>query len=187
MVLRKPAVKGHFTRKPRSVPVTTNPYEPPVAPPEESDEVRRARRWVSAPALGIGISGAVYVAFGILFIGMSIYGGVIVVYRTLRADADLDSIPRDMIVAFGGFFLMGVVAITVGGLAVRYARRLYRLDSDRGAHVACILGLIMYPLCMITLPLGIYGLIVLRRQDIRAVLKQRESQYRDQELNSRGG
>jgi hypothetical protein len=28
----------------------------------------------------------------------------------------------------------------------------------------------MYPLCLISLPLGIYGLIVLRRRDVRAVL-----------------
>lgn len=144
--------------------MSVNPYQSPEIAAEPKD-ARSARRWVAAPATGIWLGGALYFVFGILFF---ISYSIAAVYVALSSR--IGPLRMDDVIATVGACFIGLLLMAVGWLAMHCARRLYRLDSKQAAIAACLLGVIMYPLCIVTLPLGILGLIMLRRADVQEEL-----------------
>jgi hypothetical protein len=151
--------------------MTENPYQTPAAE-EDPEHIRLAKRWTAAPALGISICGACCVALGLLFGGLVAFVVASIAYHVFVVGQELTNITKEFLSGMAAFTLLGLVYALVGWLAYRNSRHLRNLTSTRGAHIACILGMIMYPLCLISLPLGVYGLIVLRRQEVREVLQE---------------
>ena len=144
--------------------MSVNPYQSPEIVADVKDP-RSARRWVAAPALGIWIAGALYFVLGIsLFVSYSIAA------VSTGLSRRIGPLSKGDVIGTLAACLIGLLLTTVGWLAMQCARRLYRLDSKHAAIAACLLGVIMYPLCMVTLPLGILGLIMLRRADVQEEL-----------------
>jgi hypothetical protein len=151
--------------------MSVNPYQSPEIAAEPKD-ARSARRWVAAPATGIWLGGALYVLFGGLMLGGYVVGGVMLVF--LAMSGRMGPLRFDDLLGAIGASLIGMALMAAGWLTTHCARRFYRPDSKHAAIAACLLGVIMYPLCIVTLPLGIWGLIMLRRADVQEELARAE-------------
>lgn len=101
------------------------------------------------------------------------------------AELDSDGPPSEVL-AEGMEYLWGAsqslagssLAVLFGGLAFYAGKRLRQLDSLRWAYAACWLSILLSPVLIVTLPLGTYGLSVLRRADVRAVIQEQQAARR---------
>jgi hypothetical protein len=157
-----------------------NPYESPRNVGENAPDLAflRARRWVAAPAIGVRLSGAICLLFGVLGAVMALVLMAKVGVSVVQSGISLADVPVEFWGGFLGVFGGSLLMATVGALGLRWGRRLDQLDSRWQAIAACVWGLLMFPLCVVTLPLGVYGLIVLRRGDVGEVLHKREAERR---------
>ncbi len=153
--------------------MNTNPYESPLLVESKTDAERAAERRVAPVAMGLQFSGVLVSLMGVIGVAGLLFAAVMwwqlsVEYGEVRAPIETDEALWTCLVIVGAFL--------VGFLAFYAGRRLRRLDSTRWAYAACILVLVFYPMCLITLPLSIYGIFVLRREDVKAVIRHRETQ-----------
>lgn len=158
-----------------------NPYQAPGLLGEDASAATSAKRRVAPVAIGLQCSGAFFAFFGALGVVMAILL-LAKIAPVLLADSENGGPPPEVIEEGVGFLweaakiLAGsTLSLLFGGLAFYAGKRLRRLDSLRWAYAACGLSIVFYPICFITLPLGVYGLFVLRRADVRAVIQEQQA------------
>jgi hypothetical protein len=147
--------------------MSENPYQSPATVEAESPEMQAALARVAPVGLAIRVFGMVYFAFGVWMFCVGIAGFFI---RLYQSPASLDA---DFLASALGITGLSLVAVAVGTLGIVLGGKLRRLDSIRGAYGAIALGFVLYPACILTLPLSLYGLWVLRRPGVKSVLAQR--------------
>lgn len=126
-------------------------------------------------AIGLQCSGAFFSLAGVLGVGM-----VLVMFAWLAPAflSDSGRLPPGFLGDMALLLLGSTACLLIGGFAFYAGRRLRRLDSLRWAYAACGLSIVFYPMCIVTLPLGIYGLFALRRADVRAVIEEQQAARR---------
>ena len=154
-----------------------NPYQAPTLLGEDAAAISSFRQRVSPIAIGLQWPGATFGVMGVL-------GMVMVFIRFARLGADLfadygrGGPPPGFIGDGVKIFAVFTVILLLGSLAFYAGRRLRRLDSLWWAYAACTLSIVSSPLLIVTLPLGIYGLFVLRRADVRAAIQEQQAARR---------
>lgn len=134
-----------------------NPYAASANVPLETDPQRaRVLNLLKPPSLGMLLVSGMMMAFGAL--------GAVALISTvwLAANGSADVLLSD--------FLRGGVMTGMGVLGVPMfigARRMRAIRSHRWALASAICGIIPHPFLLFTLPLSIWALIVLCRQDVR--------------------
>ena len=162
-------------------PMNHNPYQAPTLLGEDAAATKNARQRVGPIAIGAQCFGVLFVIAGALGIAVAIFIFT-KVSPVVWAELDSDGPPSEVL-AEGMEYLWGAgrglagstLSLLLGGLAFYAGRRLRRLDSLRWAYTACVLCILFSPMLIVTLPLGIYGLFVLRRADVRAVIQEQQA------------
>jgi hypothetical protein len=155
--------------------MNANPYEAPALLGEDTAAVTNARQRVGPIAIGLQWPGATFSVVGALGMAMMVILRFAQLGADLFADYGRGRPPPGFISDGVMFFAVFTVILLLSGLAFYAGRRLRRLDSLRWAYAACVISILFSPMLIVTLPLGIYGLFVLRRADVRAVIQEQEA------------
>lgn len=151
-----------------------NPYATPTPVENKTEPERTAERRIAPVAMGLQAAGVISFLMGLFGVTGLVFGAFM--WWRIHTKFGPEAAPPVRLIDEGLPMVGGTLAcLLVGFLSFYAGRRLRRLDSMRWAYAACTLGLVFYPLCVVTLPLGIYGFFVLRRADVKAVISQRQA------------
>jgi len=138
---------------------------------EERTEIDRtlAEQKVRGPAIGLLVTSGLGALLQIASIGLSLMG-------TLIPDAGSQYGEAPQIVSFlsGAYgILISVVGIAMAGFLAWAGLKMMRLESWGLALTACIVALVpcVSPCCLIGLPFGIWGLVVINDPTVKQAFR----------------
>lgn len=134
-----------------------NPYESPHSPNEALDDAERIRRRLTPVAIGLQVSSILHIAGGLFYF-------VFVYSQVTAPDADPEASRMSII-----YCMYFAIPMTYSALLITGAFSMIRLGSYTWAFTVCILAMVpmLGPCYFLAVPFGVWGLFILKRQDVR--------------------
>ena len=149
-----------------SAPMSSNPYASPT-PTAKPIGRSRAKSKVMGPAIGMIVYGCLALIGGIIGIVNQLINGPGLPAAQNQAEAAGQQIGYVV-----GFFLGGICVLAIFGFIIAGAIRMLNLKNYGLAMTACILSLLPCSLCcIIGLPFGIWGLVVLNDEHVKRAFR----------------
>lgn len=133
-------------------------------------------RKVNAPALGLLVFGVIGIIFAIFSMLGSAFDFGLSSMTDMYGDAD------ERIASFigGGFGLISsLIGLGVSGLIIFGALKMQKMEQYELGVIASVLSIVpcISPCCILGLPFGIWGLVVLLNPEVKEAFKARKAQH----------
>ena len=194
--IREPADTGiRDESAPRSIPLPPPPeFDEDEADDEEEmerlEEIHRRRRRgmlreearskLNAPGIGLIVTGVMSILYGLFNVG-----------QFALFMANMPPAPNDefLFMQIGMQFGQALLNFVLGGLIIRGAIKMRRLESYGLAMTACILGIVpCHGCCILGMIFGIWGLVLLNDPDVKGsfMAGPEKARTRDQDHENAG-
>jgi hypothetical protein len=153
-----------------SVPPPIDPYQPPQAPSEPRLAISdsRAATDISGPATGLLITAIVGGAIQVLGLFINMLGAGL---GSITATGSEEQIINWISGGFG--VASAAVGLLIAGLIIYASMEMKKLRQWGLAMAASILAMVpcISPCCILGLPMGIWSLVILMRDDVKAAFR----------------
>ncbi len=144
-----------------------NPFTPPNAQSIPTPNRAAAAARVSAPAMGLIVTGMLGIVAQVILIGLNLLGIGLAAADAIPRDGGAD--PVGMMVGGSVQVFFGLLTIAIGGFVIWGALKMKALENYGVAMAASILAAVpcLSPGCFLGIPIGIWAVVVLVSDDVK--------------------
>ncbi len=139
-------------------------------PSTSAGSVVSATDQVNGPGIGLIVAGALNILIGLARLVLSLFMGAIM--GTMPAASGQDAEIQKIIAMASGTvgIVVGLVVLIMGGLTIFAGIKMRKLESYGLCMTGAILALIpcTFPCCVVGLPIGIWAIVVLSKNEVKS-------------------